>query len=64
MRAEMRGGSVEEKRRALQGTPDQLSFRRGLVCMIACLLCVFEREALAAQDYAPQLLTCFPSKVP
>ncbi|TWW56773.1 hypothetical protein D4764_08G0007600 [Takifugu flavidus] len=27
MKAEMRGGSVEERRRALRGTPDRLSFR-------------------------------------
>lgn len=42
---------MEEKRRALAGAPDQLSFTRGLGA--ACLLCVFESEALAAQDYAP-----------
>lgn len=54
MRAEMRGGRAEEKRRALAGTPDQLSFRtRPCVCDSVYLLCVFEREALAAQDYAP-----------
>lgn len=53
MRAEMRGGSAEEKRRALAGTPDQLSFRRGLVCDSVYLLFMFERGALAAQDYAP-----------
>lgn len=54
MKAEMRGGSVEERRRALRGTPDQLSFRlRPGAHDGAYLLCLFEREALAAQDCAP-----------
>ncbi len=39
IRWELRWGSAEEKRRALAGTPDQLSFRRGLVCAIACICC-------------------------
>lgn len=41
MKAEMRGGSTEERRRVLRGTPDQLSFRlRPSVCDRAYLLCL------------------------
>lgn len=60
----MRGGGAEEKRRALAGTPDQLSFRRGLavrvcVCVIVCICRSTGRPGFCA----PQLLTCFPLKL-
>lgn len=61
-----RGGEEEERRRALRGTPDRLSFRlRPSVCDRACLLCLFEWVGSTGRPRLhPQLLTCFPSKVP
>lgn len=65
MKAEMRAWSVE-RRRALRGTPDRLSFRlRPGVHHRAYLLCLFEWVGSTGRPgLRPQLLACFPSKVP
>lgn len=47
----MRGGGAEEKRRALAGTPDQLSFRRGL----AVRVCVCDSVYLS-EHWPPRIL--------
>lgn len=62
----MERGGEEEKRTALQGTADQLSFRlRPGVCDRAYLLCLFEWVGSTGRPgLCPQLLTCFPSTVP
>lgn len=59
-----RGG--EEERRVLRGTPDRLSFKlRPGVRDRAYLLCLFEWVGSTGRPgLRPQLLTCFPSKVP
>ena len=52
MSAEMRGGGLRGgKGRALAGTPDQLSLRAGLVCVIACICCA----CLSEEHWPPRI---------